>query len=787
MKFKKEPVFVFIFFLGLLLVNFYPMFKGLVPIPLDLLAGSYYPWLDHKWGFVVGVPVKNPSVTDVVSQLYPWRSLVMDIWRSGQIPLWNPYSFSGTPLLANWQSAPFYPLNILMLIFGNLWGWSLMTVLQPLLSLVFMYLYLRQIRLRVEAALVGSVIFAFSGFMVTYLEYNTGGQIMLWLPLLLYLLEKHISTGKTYFLVFLPPVIFCVLTAGFFQPALYCLAFAFAYFVFRIEKTFKKLLVGCCFFLLGLGLAAVQLIPTGELLLYSFRNLDHNIIEYSYGLLPVANLITFLSPDFFGNPATYNFWGFMGYQETSGYFGIIGLALALIGISKIHTQPIIKFFTAAFFVSLVLAFATPLGQLVYTLKMPLLSTGYASRAFFLTTFLGACLAAIGLHQIISEQERIKRFSISRTSVWLMAVLTGILVGVAVVIAVLNPSAEAFGNLIGQLKMGFRNSLLPLAFLGILLFVTRFTGKRRIWPYLVLLLVAVDLLRFSVKFIPFSPAVLDFPKTPVLEFLQSQPGYYRFDKERAELLPPNSWISYKLMSPSGYDPLYSKQYAEFYSVYNGGKPGSSFSRYAELDKYDQPFLSLAGVKYLLILDRGQMRYYDEKLADKTDDPSKYQFKKIGKDGQVLMLENQKVLPRVKLYSRADLQPNYRDALLKLSSGYDFYQRIMVNKPVNLDELAGNLSAEIVDYKTNQVDVAVQSGGKAVLMLTDAYYPGWRAEVSGQPSEVLVADGVYRAVAVPPGRSTVKFIYDPLSFKIGVILSLISLGTVILLLGLFLKKR
>ena len=111
---------IILLFVAITLLFFHKVFKGYLPIPLDALTGMYFPWLDYKWGYLVGVPVKNPDITDAIAQHYPWRDLVIDIWKTGQVPLWNVHSFSGTPLLANWQSAVFYPLNVFMFIFGCL-------------------------------------------------------------------------------------------------------------------------------------------------------------------------------------------------------------------------------------------------------------------------------------------------------------------------------------------------------------------------------------------------------------------------------------------------------------------------------------------------------------------------------------------------------------------------------------------------------------------------------------------------------------------------------------------
>lgn len=54
---------------------------------------------------------------DVTTQIYPWKKLTIDTYKSGYIPVWNPYSFSGNPQLANFQTAVFSPFNILFLYF----------------------------------------------------------------------------------------------------------------------------------------------------------------------------------------------------------------------------------------------------------------------------------------------------------------------------------------------------------------------------------------------------------------------------------------------------------------------------------------------------------------------------------------------------------------------------------------------------------------------------------------------------------------------------------------------
>ena len=72
-------------------IFFYPVWlQNKIPLPADFVIGTYYPWLDYKWGgYGAGVPVKNPITTDVVSFIFPMQMLSIDLLKQGIIPLWN--------------------------------------------------------------------------------------------------------------------------------------------------------------------------------------------------------------------------------------------------------------------------------------------------------------------------------------------------------------------------------------------------------------------------------------------------------------------------------------------------------------------------------------------------------------------------------------------------------------------------------------------------------------------------------------------------------------------------
>src|SRR5438128_2442726 len=115
--FSKPWIIACVFFLVLSGALFWKLYaRGLLPFPGDLLVSYYFPWNSGGFlGFDRWTTHKDVIAMDVVRQMYPWKTLAFDLVKNGQFPLWNPYNFSGTPLLANLQSSIFFPGSLLFL------------------------------------------------------------------------------------------------------------------------------------------------------------------------------------------------------------------------------------------------------------------------------------------------------------------------------------------------------------------------------------------------------------------------------------------------------------------------------------------------------------------------------------------------------------------------------------------------------------------------------------------------------------------------------------------------
>ena len=94
-----------------------------------------------------------------------------------------------------------------------------------------------------------------------------------------------------------------------------------------------------------------------------------------------------------------------------------------------------------------------------------------------------------------------------------------------------------------------------------------------------------------------------------------------------------------------------------------------------------------------------------------------------------------------------------------------------------------SVNILKYSPNYVEIEAVAGESKFLILSDTYYPGWKAAVDEEPGKIYRADYILRAVYIKPGRHIVRFTYDPFSFRIGAIITLVTIGA---LLGLWIKR-
>ena len=112
---------------------------------------------------------RTPLLGDVVYQQIPWRAAVREAIAEGRLPLWNPHTLAGEPLLAVAQSAVFHPGTLVGMLLPLPQAWTFDMTLRLLLALLSAFLFLRDLGCGERAAFLGGLGFAFSNWMVFYL------------------------------------------------------------------------------------------------------------------------------------------------------------------------------------------------------------------------------------------------------------------------------------------------------------------------------------------------------------------------------------------------------------------------------------------------------------------------------------------------------------------------------------------------------------------------------------------------------------------------------------------
>ena len=144
---RKEWFRVILILAAVISLFFYQtIFRGRVPFPGDILVSDFQPWRSTSYlGYGAGGIPNKAQYPDTIRQMYPWKTVAIESLKQGRLPLWNPYNFSGSPLLANFQSSALYPFGILYLLISEIDAWTILIILQPLLAVLFTYLLSRKI------------------------------------------------------------------------------------------------------------------------------------------------------------------------------------------------------------------------------------------------------------------------------------------------------------------------------------------------------------------------------------------------------------------------------------------------------------------------------------------------------------------------------------------------------------------------------------------------------------------------------------------------------------------
>lgn len=745
--------------------------------------------------------------------------------KSGRLPLWNPLVSLGGPHLADPAALALYPPAwILFVLLPGFAAYDYLILLHLALAAGFMFLYMRQIGIGVSGSIFSALLFPFTGWMLTHYEHINVFIGALYVPALFWMVE--VAFRKPTWRRF----VMSALLLGFYflgahpQLPLFAIVGLALYVIGRTviarREGFSWRDVGWTLArlgalgILGIGLAAIQLLPMAQTVALSNRSGGVGAdVALGYSL-PPEQILTLVAPYLFGSPTGVAYWGRGEFREMTTYLGILPLLFAGAGLWQWRTNRYARLHGVIALVAWVLALGsyTPLYGALSALPL-FNAVRYPPRFLFLASFALVALAGIGLERILTAGSHSRLLKILLGVCGIMTVslvllnllllqqslLTGILTTLLNIYGQAQHPVEFYMERLafGTDWTGIAGFALVLFLIGALFWLGLFASSRissRLLVVGVIVSSLLDLWVFNYS-LPYNrltdPRLYTVPPENAI-ILQRDSSFYRlyyFDHDDTAAV---SLVQQKLQQ--GDSGPYQERLREglrgsFNTLYGiAGITGYATEEQRHFDvmralgglpAYDLGGKELYGdtlnVKLLSLLNGKYVTSLEE-----LDEPGLT----LVHDGALVNLyRNENVLPRAFIPADYEIVSEPSAVLEKLTSeDFNALQTVLLEQDPHIVQAApARGTAEIAQYQPEQVELSVEMASPGVVVLSDTFYPGWRVEVDGTPAEILRADYILRGVALTQGAHHVRFYYAPDSFRVGEILtglSLVSLGLIAL---------
>ncbi len=850
--------------------------------------------------------------SDILVAWIPFGTELVMALRAGRLPLWAPGMMNGFPLFAEGQVGALYPVNLVLYrLLPVYWAVSYQNLIHLIWAAWGMYVLARRYGYDIASAILAGIVFSLNGFVISHLIHVPFITALSWLPWLVFLAMQFVRTCQVqkhwggWFLA-LTFAIAMQMLAGFLQVTLLSAITVFVFVLIDLQtdkpENWRHIAWLTAPWLLGTGIAAVQWIPTFELVQYSERiGVLGNVFSASFALPPSA-LTRFVSPFAQGLPDGTN-------HEYWNYVGIVPLVLAFLALMLQRNRwTIFLMLFALSGILLALGNVNPLYPFISSL--PLINYFRAPARFMLFFVIATAFSSATTFQLLSR--RLANVEWSRRQLFLVGVW--VIVDWFAVVWVYHQPADFWTDhwilictslwifSLAILALGwmgrierhtFQTTIIGLALFDLICFGALFRHALNVLgpPAYVLAepraFVALETSRQPYRIFtdeagaPSFPANRNalFPNTALIFRKENALGYtplayqgnhgyllnltpamlnllnaryvfvlldppppnglvapresVRLDLTKPVTLPPTTASGVELVTftqdaddaPAGmpiatviiqtsdgeriefplrvgietadwdyerkreqvaYDkPQAAHSFPAFWRSF-----GRSFTGYAYAARFDFPKnLSVVGIQMPVSepdvhLNIVAASLYDEqgqaisiaRLAGKNDFVPRFL------SDTVAVWENLNYLPRAFIVHNAESftnglefyriqEPSFRPEYVVLLSGGPALS--------DTSTLPAQDAVEILDYQPESIRLTARTDRPGYLVLLDSWYPGWNALVDGRAVPVYRGDFLFRAIPIEAGEHTVVFEFRPLSFWLGALISVLSLGASILI--------
>lgn len=752
-----REVFSVVLLTGVCLAAVFPgvVFRGEMLSPASML-NDFAPWSAYAPPGWKGSP--DHVQWDILNQDRPWYQMVQQALDAGEWPLWTNQWSCGMPLLANGQSAVFYPTRLLHTVFDVDRAYTLLIMSRLVACGLAAYVCGRGLRLRRGVCRFLCVAWMLASYNQIYCSWPLSDASALF-PLMFLGTEYLVSNREYRGFALLFPVCTLSFLAGH-PESTFVGGFGLGmYVVFRLLLARRGLKsagrVTGLFFLswaVAACVSASQLVP----LLEYIRNGNSFFVEFQGAVrrpLTFCMAPLFWIQRFCGTAQEETFWGdFNSVISNPLYPGVPVVALIPLIWCRARNNPANRIhrtqsmcLSIASGVLILLAFDVPGLRCIGAL--PLIHLILIHHFIIFPLFALTVLAALGLERWLSQPRKLREVT------WcLPPFLLGIVVTVATIVLWR-----------GQLAAAQRESyvchqiLIASGFVAITLAVlalSTWRGWSRWAAGVLVLVLAVDLLYANRGFNPSIAREHIVPDTALTRYLHSIPDSGPIDMYDT-YIPTGFMVAYGLKALWTIDAL---------------MPTRLYRWLSRLDLHGMAFEPPVAPLVLrdpLVKSASAARYKDlERLATL--------------DG-IEVYRNPQAIPRVLLVGGVETVPDLEAERICTMTADDMRNIVLTDRPPSapLPRTPGQPAgdARILREQSTRIEIEANARIPAALVLCDSFYPGWHAAVDGRPAEVFPADYVFRGVLLDAGNHRVVFTYAPWSFPIGMAVSLVTIGLLV----------
>jgi hypothetical protein len=721
--------------------------------------------------------------TDTMGAGVFFRSFYANFWKTyHSMPLWEPYIHGGMPFVDAMHGDIFYPAAILQFFIKVTYALGLKLVLHVFLAGVFMFYFLRGLNLRREISFLGGLLYMFSPCLVSLVYPGHDGKMYVYalLPLAFMLLHKAGKTGRLlYFLLFGLSFALLVFTAHMQMTyfAAWGLGLYFLYLLWNVRKEGKtKMVKYVAYFVvaiaLGISLSMIQLLsPYVYLKNYSMRTMHtEGQSGYDYASswsMHLEEAASEIVPEFSGdNIHTQGnfYWGRNPFKLNSEYIGLLALFLTVVTVIY-RRNSLIWFFTGLGVFAFIYALGgtTPFFRLFYYLIPGVKSFRGPGMINFLFCFAAVVIAMLGLDNFLKLKENLpeaKKFL--KTAFILVIVYSGLAILVSLLrgtffdiwTAVLYSGIDsakkaAMQQNVSRVIVGLWISTF-LLWLGYGLLRLYIKGGVKISLLIggLSLLALVDLFRCDSRFIITVDPEQFYRKTPVVDFLQAR---QREEPFRVFLLPqsyPDNFLALFGIEEVSMTAMHGNQ-LRIYDEFVGRHQNNPNLTYPN-------FIDLLNVKYLLTSQTLKVPWAQQ----------------VYEAEGIYVYQNSNYLPRgFPVYNWQVMKDQSRILDILKQPDFDPRQKIFLDEtppkmPSDTQAVSSEplIPARISGDVINRFDVEVEMPKDGFLVLSENYYPAWKAYVDGKEAKIYKADYLFRAIYLDQGKHTLKLIYDSGTYNI-----------------------